>query len=146
MKIRKRKKSSKEISTYPDTKTSKFSIQCCRLKPKSILKKESDRLSNKQESGDYERYRQQLIELRDNIRSFSGLIKPDTIGLSDCNVRVGESSPNAKYTNHEIELCLNMRIDGISLKEISRKMEIPVRTLRDIFSGKRRAVLPTKFR
>lgn len=92
-------------------------------------------------------YRQRLIELKKNIQAFSELtLNENTLGMSDASVPVGESSPNAKYSNHDILLCIDLRLGGMTLKDISQKMEIPIRTLRDIFEGRRRAVLPTKFK
>lgn len=91
-------------------------------------------------------YRERLIELKKNIQAFSELNLGNTVGLSDASVPVGESSPNAKYSNHDILLCIDLRLGGMTLKAISQKMEIPIRTLRDIFEGRRRAVLPTKFK
>lgn len=92
-------------------------------------------------------YKERLIELRKNIQAFSELtLNENTLGMSDASVTVGESSPNAKYSNHDILLCIDLRLGGMTLKDISRKMEIPIRTLRDIFEGRRRAVLPTKFK
>lgn len=92
-------------------------------------------------------YSQRLIELKKNIQAFSELtLNENTLGMSDASVPVGESSPRAKYTNHDILLCIDLRLGGMTLKAISQKMEIPIRTLRDIFEGRRRAVLPTKFK
>ena len=92
-------------------------------------------------------YSQRLIELKKNIQAFSELtLNENTLGMSDASVPVGESSPRAKYTNHDILLCIDLRLGGMTLKAISQKMEIPIRTLRDNFEGRRRAVLPTKFK
>ena len=91
--------------------------------------------------------RERLTELRANIRSFSELgLDPSTVLLSDASVRVGVSSPKAKYSDQDLIHCFDLRLAGLSLREISQKMDIPIRTLRDIFSGKRRAVIPTKFK
>lgn len=96
---------------------------------------------------DNQLYRERLIELKKNIQAFSELtLNENTLGMSDASVPVGESSPRAKYTNHDILLCIDLRLGGMTLKDISQKMEIPIRTLRDIFDGRRRAVLPTKFK
>lgn len=92
-------------------------------------------------------YRERLIELKKNIQVFSSLdLSTDVVGLSDANVPVGESSPRAKYTNHDVLLCIDLRLEGWTLKQISEKMDVPIRTLRDIFEGRRRAVLPTRFK
>lgn len=77
---------------------------------------------------------------------FRARLDPSTVLLSDASVRVGVSSPKAKYSDQDLIHCFDLRLAGLSLREISQKMDIPMRTLRDIFSGKRRAVIPTKFK
>lgn len=77
---------------------------------------------------------------------FRARLDPSTVLLSDASVRVGVSSPKAKYSDQDLIHCFDLRLAGLSLREISQKMDIPIRTLRDIFSGKRRAVIPTKFK
>lgn len=120
---------------------------CSQSKPKTDLSNLSDLEKEKQRYNEICAYRERLIELRANIQSFSDLsVKPSTVSLSDRSARVGESSPHAKYTDVELIHCFDLRLAGLSLREISRKMDIPVRTLRDIFSGNRRAVMPTQFK
>lgn len=122
-------------------------ILFCQKKPKTDLSNLSDLEKEKQRYNEICAYRERLIELRANIQSFSELsVKPSTVSLSDKSSRVGESSPHAKYTDVELIHCFDLRLAGLSLREISRKMDIPVRTLRDIFSGNRRAVMPTQFK
>lgn len=120
---------------------------CSQSKPKTDLSNLSDLEKQKQRYNEICAYRERLTELRANIQSFSDLsVKPSTVSLSDRSARVGESSPHAKYTDVELIHCFDLRLAGLSLREISRKMDIPVRTLRDIFSGNRRAVMPTQFK
>ena len=120
---------------------------CFQSKPKTDLSRLSDLEREKQRYNEICAYRERLIELRANIQSFSDLsVKPSTVSLSDRSARVGESSHHAKYTDVELIHCFDLRLAGLSLREISRKMDIPVRTLRDIFSGNRRAVMPTQFK
>lgn len=120
---------------------------CSQSKPKTDLSNLSDLEKEKQRYNEICAYRERLTELRANIQSFSDLsVKPSTVSLSDRSARVGESSPHAKYTDVELIHCFDLRLAGLSLREISRKMDIPVRTLRDIFSGNRRAVMPTQFK
>lgn len=119
----------------------------CQSKPKTASLNLSDLEKEKQRYNEICAYRERLTELRANIRSFSDLsVKPSTVSMSDKSARVGESSPHAKYTDVELIHCFDLRLAGLSLREISRKMDIPVRTLRDIFSGNRRAVMPTQFK
>lgn len=120
---------------------------CSQSKPKTDLSNLSDLEKEKQRYNEICAYRERLTELRANIRSFSNLgLDPSTVLLSDASVRVGVSSPKAKYSDQDLIHCFDLRLAGLSLREISQKMDIPIRTLRDIFSGKRRAVIPTKFK
>lgn len=120
---------------------------CCQSKPKTDLSNLSDLDREKQRYRESCEYRERLIELRANIQSFSDLgLDPSTVLLSDASVRVGVSSPKAKYSDQDLIHCFDLRLAGLSLREISQKMDIPIRTLRDIFSGHRRAVIPTKFK
>ena len=109
---------------------------CSQSKPKTDLSNLSDLEKEKQRYNEICAYRERLIELRANILSFSELgLDPSTV-----------SSPKAKYSDQDLIHCFDLRLAGLSLREISKKMDIPIRTLRDIFSGKRRAVIPTKFK
>ena len=120
---------------------------CSQSKPKTDLSNLSDLEKEKQRYNEICAYRERLIELRANIKSFSELgLDPSTVLLSDASVRVGVSSPKAKYSDQDLINCFDLRLAGLSLREISKKMDIPIRTLRDIFSGHRRAVIPTKFK
>ena len=120
---------------------------CFQSKPKTDLSRLSDLEKEKQRYNEICAYRERLTELRANIQSFSELgLDPSTVLLSDASVRVGVSSPKAKYSDQDLIHCFDLRLAGLSLREISQKMDIPMRTLRDIFSGKRRAVIPTKFK
>ena len=120
---------------------------CSQSKPKTDLSNLSDLEKEKQRYNEICAYRERLTELRANIQSFSNLgIDPSTVLLSDASVRVGVSSLKAKYSDQDLIHCFDLRLAGFSLREISKKMDIPIRTLRDIFSGKRRAVIPTKFK
>lgn len=120
---------------------------CSQLKPKTDLSNLSDLEREKQRYNEICAYRERLIELRANIQSFSELgLDPSTVLLSDASVRVGVSSPKAKYSDQDLIHCFDLRLAGLSLREISKKMDIPIRTLRDIFSGHRRAVIPTTFK
>lgn len=137
------KKNENQVDLFGHTDTT----LCSQSKPKNDLSNLSDLEKEKQRYNEICAYRERLIELRANIQSFSDLsVKPSTVSLSDKSARVGESSPHAEYTDVELIHCFDLRLAGLSLREISRKMDIPVRTLRDIFSGNRRAVMPTQFK
>lgn len=121
--------------------------RCCQSRHKSNSLTQSQLDKEKRRFEEASAYRKRLIELRANILSVSALQLPiDTVTLSDASARVGESSPLAKYSDADLIHCFDLRLAGMSLREISKKMDIPIRTLRDIFSGRRRAVMPTKFK
>lgn len=91
-------------------------------------------------------YRKRLQELKANLLSLITLgARPSTRYYSG-SVLIGESSPKAKYSNNDLVQCIDLRLSGLSLRQISEKMDIPIRTLRDVFSGRRRAVMPTRFK
>lgn len=120
---------------------------CCQSRHKSNSSTQSQLDKEKRRFEEASAYRKRLIELRANIQSLSALQLPiDTVALSDASALVGESSPLARYSNLDLIHCFDLRLSGLSLREISEKMDIPIRTLRDIFSGRRRAVMPTKFK
>lgn len=147
---RKQRKTAQEaqLDLFENTNTSMSFTRFCH---KRLNSSSSEKLTEQERlKVDYDAnrlYSQRLIELKKNIQAFSELtLNENTLGMSDASVPVGESSPNAKYSNHDILLCIDLRLGGMTLKAISQKMEIPIRTLRDIFEGRRRAVLPTKFK
>lgn len=91
-------------------------------------------------------YRRRLLELRANLLSLISLGAGPSTRYYSGSVLIGESSPKAKYSDNDLVHCIDLRLSGLSLRAISEKMDIPVRTLRDVFSGRRRAVMPTRFK
>ena len=90
--------------------------------------------------------RKPLQELKANLLSLISLgAQPSTRHYSG-SVLMGESSPKAKYSNNDLVQCIDLRLSRWSLRQISEKMDITIRTLRDVFSGRRRAVMPTRFK
>lgn len=80
-------------------------------------------------------YKKRLTELKENLQSF---LRVRTNG-SESKLK-GETSKHAHYTDHEVLQCMELRLEGYSLRAISEKMDIPIRTLRDFFAGTRRAI------
>ncbi len=60
------------------------------------------------------------------------------VGVSDSGRLVGEYNPRAKYTDEEVEAVLFLRSEGMPLKQIAKKMDMPLRTVRDYINGTRR--------
>ena len=52
--------------------------------------------------------------------------------------RVGQEHPRAKFTDHEVQLALRLAAEGLSLSDISRRMEIPKSTVCRWLSGQSR--------
>lgn len=53
--------------------------------------------------------------------------------------RSGQEHPRARYTDHEIDLALELLDTGTSQRKVAKKMDIPRRTLRDWSAGTTRA-------
>lgn len=71
------------------------------------------------------------------IRTSSG--KMICVSIADSGRAIGEDSPRAKYTDNVVALARALRDQGFSLGAISKKLEIPIRTLRGYLDGSRRA-------
>lgn len=59
--------------------------------------------------------------------------------LGDSGRPVGESSVKAKYLDADVEHARQLREEGYSWTDISRMLEIPVRTVRGFVDGSRRS-------
>jgi hypothetical protein len=68
------------------------------------------------------------------------------VAVNEAGLRIGEDHQNARYTNGEIEMVLALREDGKSYGEISRLVEMPKSTVRDICTGRRRGQYPADFK
>jgi len=60
------------------------------------------------------------------------------VAVNEAGYRIGEDHQNAKLTNHEVELILELREQCLSYAEIAAKFDISKSTVRDICTGKRR--------
>lgn len=62
-----------------------------------------------------------------------------TVAVNDLGKIIGEDHPRAKYLDEDVEHALDLRRQHYSYLKISRMLDMPVRTVRDYISGKRRA-------
>ncbi len=62
------------------------------------------------------------------------------VQVNDDGHVVGEDHPRARYTDADVDAVFALRSDGFSLREISKKMEMPLRTVRDYLAGRRRCL------
>lgn len=61
------------------------------------------------------------------------------IGVSDKGVPVGEYSPRAKYTDHEIDEIFLLREEGYSFGEIGKMLDMPKQTAWAVYVGRIRS-------
>lgn len=61
-----------------------------------------------------------------------------TVPVNDAKRVIGQDNCRAKYSDDDVRQVLMLHEEGFSLRQISEKMEIPVRTIRDYISGKKR--------
>lgn len=61
-----------------------------------------------------------------------------TVAVSDSGRPVGEDHIRAKYLDEDIEHALALRHQGYTYQQISEMLDMPIRTVRDYISGKRR--------
>ena len=61
--------------------------------------------------------------------------------------RIGEDHPNARLTNHEVELMIEMFEEGHhSLRQLARVFDISKSQVRNIVKGLKRAQLPEAYK
>lgn len=115
------------------------------MTPKDYSLKPRKRHKNFMDSAASGPYKRRLKELRENIRSTLGLRAGGVDFIGPLGAYVGESHQAARHTDNEVLQCIDLRLAGFSLNEISAKMEIPKRTVRDFFAGRIRGKHPVKF-
>lgn len=68
------------------------------------------------------------------------------IAVNEYGIAIGEDHHNAKYSNGEIDMVLDLREQGWGYKRISKATDMPIRTVRDICNGKRRCQMAVRWR
>ena len=58
--------------------------------------------------------------------------------VNDAGRVIGEDHANAKYLDSDVESVKRLRAEGYTYRQISRMLDMPIRTLRDYLSGRRR--------
>lgn len=64
------------------------------------------------------------------------------VAVNEAGLPIGEDHPKARYTNREVELVLQLRDQGASYGSISRTMDMPKSTVRNICTGLTRCQTP----
>lgn len=60
--------------------------------------------------------------------------------------RIGESHANARYSDREVELMRDLYEEGVSTREIAKRFEAPLSTIRAIVYGHARTQIPFEIR
>jgi predicted DNA-binding protein (UPF0251 family) len=68
------------------------------------------------------------------------------VAVNDAGHVVGESHPNAKLTDHDVDLIFELREEGLSLGRIAKAMEVHKNTVQKILDGTRRGHVVTTWR
>lgn len=61
-----------------------------------------------------------------------------TVTVNDNGRAIGEDHVNARYLNSDVEHARQLRAQGYTYRQISLMLDMPIRTLRDYLSGRRR--------
>jgi hypothetical protein len=78
--------------------------------------------------------------LRDEARWFGR----EKVHLNERGNRVGQSNPMAEATDHDVDLCRELRAEGYSFSWLAEKFEVSKGTVFDWCSGRRRGQLPVR--
>lgn len=73
-------------------------------------------------------------------------MKAVIVEVNDRGIRIGDSHQNARYTNAEIRMVLELRDEGMSYGTISAKMEMPKSTVACICKATRRCQIAAAFK
>lgn len=60
------------------------------------------------------------------------------VAVNEAGYRIGEDHPNAKLTDHEVDLILELREQCLSYRQIADKFEISKSQVRNICKGRKR--------
>lgn len=61
------------------------------------------------------------------------------VAVNDNGRAIGEDHACAKYLDTDVEHALELRAEGYTLREISRMLDMPIRTIRGYLDGSRRS-------
>jgi hypothetical protein len=61
------------------------------------------------------------------------------VAVNDNGRAIGEDHARAKYLDKDVEHALELRAEGYTLREISRMLDMPIRTIRGYLDGSRRS-------
>ncbi len=69
------------------------------------------------------------------------------VALNEIHQRIGETHPQARYSNAEVALVFTLREqEGLPYSQIARRLDMPKSTVASILQGRRRCQTPAYFR
>lgn len=80
-----------------------------------------------------------MATLSEHQKRAAGLVPYfEVVNVNDKGRTIGEDHVNARYLDSDVRRVIDLREAGLTYKAISKKMGIPIRTVRDYVSGRRR--------
>ncbi|TXH33866.1 helix-turn-helix domain-containing protein [Zoogloea sp.] len=67
------------------------------------------------------------------------------VAVNERGQRIGETHPQAKYSNGEVSLLLSLRDQGLTYSQIAQACGIPKSTVAHICRGARRCQTPARY-
>lgn len=68
------------------------------------------------------------------------------VAVNERGLRIGEDHQNARYTDGEVAMVLELRDAGWGYKRIAKAVDMPRTTVRDICTGRRRCQTAAQWR
>jgi len=68
------------------------------------------------------------------------------IGVNEVGARVGESHHNAKLTDAEVDMLLQLREEGWGYRRLAAMFDVSKRTVRGYCAGQRRCQVPARWK
>ena len=112
------------------------SQKSCQLTPQELSSELAKKQNNYRSIASHDKKLSETPSKRSkrNIRSHF-----ETVTVNDNGRPIGEDHRNARYLDDDVERARELRAQGYSFLEVSKMMDMPIRTIRDYVSGRRRA-------
>jgi hypothetical protein len=68
------------------------------------------------------------------------------VSVNEKGRRIGEDHPRARFTDHDVELLLRLREEGVSYQRIAEIMECSYDYVRSVCLGRRRGQYASRFK
>lgn len=111
------------------------SQKSCQLTPQELSSELAKKPNNYRSIASHDKKLSETSSKRSkrNIRSHF-----ETVTVNDNGRPIGEDHRNARYLDDDVERARELRAHGYSFLQVSRMMDMPIRTIRDYVTGRRR--------